>query len=373
MSKNETEVTKERKYSLNQIYFYLTEGCNLACRHCWIAPKYQTGDHKYPTLDLELFRSILKQAKPLELSSVKLTGGEPLLHPQISEILELIRDEDLRLIIETNGVLCTPELAQEIATCKNPFVSVSLDGADAETHEWMRGVTGCFEASLNGIRNLVGAGFKPQIIMSIMRRNKNQMEAVVRLAESLGAGSVKFNIVQPTARGEKMHEQGETLTIEELVELGQWVENTISASTGLRLIYSHPIAFRPLGKMFSNNGDGCGVCGIFGILGVLANGSYALCGIGETVPEFVFGHAGRDRLEDVWENNSVLQEIRDGLPERLEGICCDCLMKNRCLGNCIALNYYRSKSLWAPFWFCEEANAKGLFPETRVHPTTRIS
>ncbi len=362
------EKTGEQEYKLDQIYFYLTEGCNLRCRHCWIVPKYQSGDKSYPSLELELFRSIIQQAKPLGLVGVKLTGGEPLLHPNIHEILDVIRSEELGLTVETNGVLCTPELAEKMrATCENPFVSVSIDGMDAETHEWVRGVEGCFEAALDGIRNLVNAGFKPQIIMSLMKRNKDQIEPVVRMAESLGAGSVKFNLIQPTARGEIMHEADETLSVQELVKLGKWVETTLSKSTDLKLMYSHPAAFKPLSRMLGDNGDGCGSCGIFGILGVLGNGSYALCGIGETVPELVFGHAAKDRLEHVWKNTHILNEIREGLPEKLEGICHDCMMRSVCLGGCIAQNYYRCKSLWAPFWFCEQTNEANLFPETRTY------
>jgi SynChlorMet cassette radical SAM/SPASM protein ScmF len=204
--------------------------------------------------------------------------------------------------------------------------------------------------------------------MTIMRHNKNQMEPVVRLAESLGVASVKLNIVQPTARGERMHDSGEALTIEELVDLGRWVETTFSDSTPLPLYFSHPMAFRPLGKMFGENGDGCSVCGISGILGVLADGSYALCGIGETVPDLVFGHAAPNSLKHVWDNTPVLLEIREGLPRRLEGICGDCLMNEICLGSCIAQNYYTSKSIWAPFWFCQEAQKLGLFPDTRIPP-----
>jgi MoaA/NifB/PqqE/SkfB family radical SAM enzyme len=64
-------------------------------------------------------------------------------------------------------------------------VSVSLDGSDAETHEWVRGVEGCFEAALQGIRNLVAAGIRPQLIMSLMRKNVGQIEPLVRMAESL--------------------------------------------------------------------------------------------------------------------------------------------------------------------------------------------
>lgn len=360
----------QRSSPLNQIYFYLTEGCNLRCRHCWIAPKHQGEGGTHPALDFELFRSIIEQAKPLGLSGVKLTGGEPLLHPQFPEILEVIRTEALGLTVETNGVLCTPEMAAKMAACENPFVSVSLDGADPETHEWVRGIPGCFDAALEGVRNLVEAGFRPQIIMAIMRRNVDQMEAVVRLAEGLGAGSVKFNIVQPTARGEKVHQAGEALRIEELVDLGRWVETTLSAATPLRLVYSHPMAFRPLGKMFGSNGDGCGLCGILGIVGVLANGAYAMCGIGESVPDLVYGHAATDRLEDIWNNTPVLLELREGLPQRFEGICGECLMKGICLGSCVAQNYYRSKNLWAPFWYCEQAYHQGLFPELRIRPKT---
>jgi len=347
------------------IYFYLTEGCNLRCRHCWIEPKFEAGSPRHACLDVDLFRSIIGQAKPLGLSAVKLTGGEPLLHPGIESVLEIVREENLQLTMETNGTLCNPGLARAMASCREPFVAVSLDGADAETHEWVRGVPRCFDAAVAGIRHLAEAGIRPQVIMTVMRCNVAQLEKVVRLAEVLGAGSVKFNIVQPTSRGLKMHRSGETLSVEELVELGERVENELSAGTRLHLFFSHPIAFRPLGRMFGRDSTGCGVCGIHRILGVLADGSYSLCGIGTTVPELVFGHAGLDPLSGVWRENAVLKDIREGLPGRLHGICGDCVMRDICLGSCIAQNYVSSRELWAPFWYCEEAQRAGLFPSSR--------
>ena len=200
---------------------------------------------------------------------------------------------------------CTTELAQAMRSCQNAFVSVSLDAAEARTHEWMRGVKGSFEAAIQGIRNLVKAGLPPQIIMSLVRRNKDQMEAIVRLAETLGAESVKFNVVQPTARGQQMHLQDEVIPIDELIALGAWAEQELGSQTEIRVFYSHPPAFRPLGKMFGQGGDGCSECGVFGILGVLADGSYALCGIGATVPDLVFGHAASDRLDEVWNGTQL--------------------------------------------------------------------
>jgi SynChlorMet cassette radical SAM/SPASM protein ScmF len=299
----------------------------------------------------------------LGLNGIKLTGGEPLLHPQFLQLLEIVRREELGLTVETNGLLCTPEVAAEIAKSPRRFVSVSIDGADAETHEWVRGVEGSFEAACQAVRHLAAAGARPQVIFSVMRGNASQAEAIVRLAEGLGAASVKFNVVQPTARGEKLHQADEALSIAELIALGRRVDMELAPATPLRLFFDYPLAFRPLSRMAG--GDGCSVCGIFGILGVLPTGQYALCGIGEQVPDLVFGMVGADPLEAVWREHPTLNAVRVGLPDDLGGVCAGCLMKHRCLGSCIAQNYYRSGDLFAPFWFCEQAEQAGLFPDSR--------
>ncbi len=350
--------------ALSQLYFYLTEGCNLACRHCWLAPRLDTTGSRYATLPVELFETAVREAKPLGLSGVKLTGGEPLLHPHFLRLLEIVRREELGLTLETNGLLCTREIAAEIARSPKRFVSVSIDGADAETHEWVRGVPGSFKAARQAVKNLVAAGTQPQVIFTVMRSNAGQVEAIAHLAEELGAASIKFNVVQPTARGEKLHEVQKTLNVAELIEFGRHVEQELAPKTRLRVFFDYPQAFRSLSRIAE--GDGCGVCGILGIVGVISSGHYALCGIGEQVSDLVFGEVGKDPLEQVWRENAVLKALREGLPERLEGVCSRCLMKQRCMGSCVAQNYYRNGSLWAPNWFCEQAEEAGLFPSSRL-------
>jgi SynChlorMet cassette radical SAM/SPASM protein ScmF len=349
---------------LNTIYFYLTEGCNLACRHCWMGPRFDVTGNHYPTLPVELFEAAIREAKPLGLSGVKLTGGEPLFHPHFTRLLEIVRREELKLTIETNGLLCTPDIAAEIAKSPNRFISVSIDGTDAATHEWVRGVPGSFAAAQQAVLNLVAAGLRPQIIFTVMRKNAGQVDAMVRMAEELGAASLKFNVVQPTARGENLHETQETLTIGELIALGQHVGQELAPQAKMKLFFHCPAAFRALHSIAS--GEGCDVCVIFNILGVIASGHYALCGIGQQVPELVFGEVGKDPLETVWKENAVLKVLREGLPDRLEGVCSRCLMKQRCRGSCVAQNYYSTGNLWAPYWFCEQVEKEGLFPASRL-------
>ncbi len=366
--KSSPEKTAEQKIltppPLNQVYFYLTRGCNLACRHCWLAPPLDTDGSRYPVLPVELFRQVITEAIPLGLTSVKLTGGEPLLHPEIFKLLRIIREHSINMTMESNGTLCTKEIASAISELENRFVAVSLDGPDAATHEFIRGVKGSFNQTLEGIHNLVDSGTPPQIIMTVMRSNSHGIEDMIRLAERLGASSLKFNILQPTARGKSLGDSGHSLTVKEIIDLGRHITSTLATETDLQLYFDFPAAFRSLNRIAGN--DCGGTCGIFGIMGVIATGHYALCGIGEHIPDLVFGKVVKNTLKDIWDNNPVLQSIRRGIPNKLEGVCGRCLMKQMCLGSCIAQNYYRSGNLWAPHWFCSEAEESGMFPESRL-------
>ena len=352
-------------YYLNTIYFYLTKGCNLRCRHCWIEPEYQ-GKNRLTSsyISKELFQTIIREAKPLGLSGVKLTGGEPLLHPDILNILQIVADEKLSLNIETNGVLCTEEVVEMVKNIPSSFISVSLDSPEEEIHEWVRGVKGSFKGAVNGIKNILNAGVSTQIIMTVMEKNADQIESMVYFAKELGVKSIKFNLVNPTARGEDMHKRGETLQIDRMIDIGHWIDAELAPATEMDLQYSYPFAFRSLSSIFSDSINGR--CGIKNIIGVLGNGKYALCGIGETVEELIFGNAGSDSLEDIWNHNPMLNGIRTGLPVKLEGICGNCIHKEICLASCVASNYYHHRNLFAPFWFCDQAHNLGLFPKSRM-------
>ena len=348
---------------LNSYYVYLTGGCNLACRHCWLSPTFQpdggTGGH----LDYDLFALAIEEGIPLGLQSVKLTGGEPLLHPHLVRMVDLLREKNLRLTIETNGTLLTASLARYLKDQSTlNFISVSLDGANPETHETFRGVKGSFEKACQGIRFLVEVGYRPQVIMGLHAGNENEIESLVRMAEQLGAGSVKLNMVQPIGRGKLMTQRGQALDVLRLIELGKWVDTLQERST-LRLHYSWPIAFYGLNRL--QNLDGYS-CSIFNILGILPDGHLAMCGIGVHVPELCYGMLGRDHIPEIWVSNPLLVELRKSLPVSLEGVCRECIFRDQCVGACVAENYHISGKLGAPFWFCQEARSLGIFPENRL-------
>jgi SynChlorMet cassette radical SAM/SPASM protein ScmF len=350
--------------ALETIYFYLTEGCNLACRHCWLAPAFDPTGRRHATLPVDAFATAIREAKPLGLAGVKLTGGEPLLHPEIMRLLDIVREEELGLTIETNGLLCTPAIADAISHIANRFVSVSIDAATPTTHDRIRGVSGSFDRACAAVKCLVAAGTRPQVIMTIMRSNVGEVDDMIRLAESLGAASLKFNLLQPTERGKRLHDADEAIGVADLIALGRRVDAELARASRIELFFDYPPAFHPLSRIHRR--PGAGACNIHAVLGVLPSGQYALCGIGEVVDDLCFGAVGSVPLAEVWNDNPVLTRVREAIPAQLEGICARCLMKRRCLGACVAQTYYRTGGLVSPFWFCENADRAGLFPTTRM-------
>ena len=345
---------------LKTFYVYLTSGCNCACRHCWIVPA--AAGHGEFLAPVQLRRAI-EQGLTLGLQSLKWTGGEPTLHPQFATMLALQREYGLNASLETNGMLVDPHLAGQLQDAGVESVSVSLDGAQPATHDAIRGVRGGFERTCAGIRALVAAGYRPELILTLQRANVGELEDYPELAAALGAGAVKLNVMQPLLRGAEMIAGGEALGIAEILALGRRLAGEWRERFALPVILDVPLAFRPLGALL--DGTAGGVCDIAHILGILPGGAYALCGIGSQISELVMGRIDEVDLARVWRDHPLLQRLRRGLPGELQGICAACLMKAACRGSCVAANYKESGDLFAAHWFCREADRQGFFPVSR--------
>jgi SynChlorMet cassette radical SAM/SPASM protein ScmF len=346
---------------LTSLYLYVAGSCNLACRHCWITPTYQPEGNGGQFIKLEHVRKAIREARPLGLRSIKLTGGEPTLHPQFRELVTLIVDAKLAISIETNGLLIDTALAEFLKLKGVSFVSVSLDGADTETHEGLRGVPGCYERTVAGIKNLVAAGLRPQMICTLHRGNIFQVGEVAKLAESLGCESVKFNIAMQMGRGERFAaDQG--LAVPEIIDLYRHIEGELVPQSKVPIHFDIPFAFYPIRKLLDNS---LGRCAIRNILGMLASGNLSMCGVGVTIPELIYGHIETDDLCEIWCHSPGLTLLREQIPAQLEGICEQCLHRDICLGECVANNFHSARTLNAPYQFCTIAETLGLFPASR--------
>jgi SynChlorMet cassette radical SAM/SPASM protein ScmF len=305
------------------------------------------------------------EGKKLGLCQAKLTGGEPLLHPQFIEIVDFFHEQEMPLNMETNGTLVDRDTAVHLKKKSGVYhISVSIDSPRPEYHDWFRGVEGAFDKAVQGVKHLVAAGFQPQIIMCPHQGNLHEIDDMVQLAADLGAGSVKFNPVNGVGRGRFLKEKGDSLGFDEIMDLVRYINNDLQDRSPIKLISILPPALHPVGEML-RRGSHCGACGVMNILGFLGSGEMALCGIGSTVPELCFGTLGKDDLADVWINHPKLKELREGLTGQYPGICGDCIHSSGCFMHCVAQNYVENGELISPDPMCMEADNLGLFPDSR--------
>lgn len=342
---------------LSVLYLYVTNRCNLSCAHCWI----DSGCQKNEFIEVEQLKNVLDTMLKLGLRQVNITGGEPLLHEKLLEIVKMFYENNVVMYLNTNGTLLTKEKSCELGKFKNYlYCSVSVDGALEETHDAIRGCKGAYNKAVTGIKELLNNQIPCEVIYTIQKRNLHELEEVIMLANQIGINILRINFLQ-YGTGDRINdlkkEEG-NLSIFEILELNDRIQELAKRSR-IRITTNLPYSFYAPQEIINLQNR---TCGIKHAIGILPDGSVSLCGVGELKQDLVMGNIKTDSLEKIWENNKVIRYIRDNLPERLEGVCGKCCLKTVCCGYCIAQNYMDTSSLNASYNLCEELYAKGMFP-----------
>jgi AdoMet-dependent heme synthase len=189
-------ISNENKPRL--IFWEVTKGCNLRCIHCRASATELSSPRDLTTRTaLGIIDQIAEAAKPI----LVLSGGEPLYRSDIFQLATYARDKGLRVALATNGTLVTKEIARMIVDAGIKRVSISLDGADAVTHDTFRSIPGAFDAAVQGLRNLKALGMSVQINMTIARHNAKQLPDVLELAKTIGADALHTFLLVPVGCG----------------------------------------------------------------------------------------------------------------------------------------------------------------------------
>lgn len=162
---------------LDTIYWEVSARCNLSCKHC-----YQGGSKNKKELDLEESLSKVDNFFRNGVTTLLLTGGEPLLNPNIFEIIKRSRDYGIDTAVLTNGTLISKDCASRIADSNPNTIQISLDGLN-ETHDFIRGA-GCFKKIEHAINNLSKAGVYPSMKLTINKYNYPHVYEVVEYCKN---------------------------------------------------------------------------------------------------------------------------------------------------------------------------------------------
>ena len=174
--------------------------CNLRCVHCYS----HSRDTEYTgELTTEEGFSLLEDLAAFGVPVILFSGGEPLMRPDILELIARARELGLRAVISTNGTLITDETAAALKTADLSYVGVSLDGL-RDTNDRFRGVVGAFDMALSGIRTCRRAGIKVGLRFTMNRRNVSDIGGIFDLIEREGIPRVCFYHLVYAGRGSKL-------------------------------------------------------------------------------------------------------------------------------------------------------------------------
>ena len=188
----------KKEYTPRLIFWEVTKGCNLRCIHCRATATELMSPADLPTgKALNIISQIADFASPI----LVLSGGEPLYRHDIFQLAEYATSRGLRTALATNGTLVTKDIAERIKKAGIKRVSISLDGADAATHDSFRGIPGAFDAAIYGMRNLQQLDVSVQINTTIARHNAHQLPDVLDLARRLGADALHTFLLVPVGCG----------------------------------------------------------------------------------------------------------------------------------------------------------------------------
>lgn len=178
------------------IVWYITNQCNLRCRHC-----FQNAHTTH--MELSIAERAIDVFKQNYVHSIALSGGEPLLHPNFIVIADKIVKNNINLNVATNGLLLHSPNYQAYNWEKINALQISLEGASAETNDFVRG-HGTFDKIIKAIHwfttNYSG---RVQTIVSctLNRRNIDEAWDIKELVASLSVDCLRFAIFSPTGMG----------------------------------------------------------------------------------------------------------------------------------------------------------------------------
>jgi heme b synthase len=323
---------------LNMIAWEVTRSCNLNCVHCRAAASCGPYSGELSTQkSFQLIDEIAAMSSPV----IILTGGEPLLRPDIFDIASYGTNKGLRMVMATNGTLVTPAVAKKMMESGIKRVSISIDGKDAASHDNFRQEKGAFDKAMTGLVALKDAGIEFQINTTITTANLNQIKDILELAKKLGAAAHHIFLLVPTGRGKEL--AGQAITAADYEETLLWFhQESLDCSIQLKATCA-PHYFRILHQQKEKGKERKKPTGHFHEMTRGCLGGISFCfisHIGQVQPcgylELDCGNVQKQSFAEIWEKSEVFRNLRD--LSKYGGKCGKCEFIKVC-GGCRARAY----------------------------------
>lgn len=313
---------------------YMTRRCNLRCIYCFADARYvrrAAAPTGVPATRTGGVLAIVDQILALDLRRILITGGEPLLAPDLVEVIGRFSARGVRVQLATNAALLDDSLAGRLREVGLRDVQAKLDSSEPAIQDELCGVRGSFDTLINGIRILKAHSFVTSVASVVTARNVRTIPRVVELCAELGVDEVRprpysAGIWALAGRGgEALHASADDIAWLEarLAELRERYRGTMIVK---------PMALDPLRRKPEHALPAC--TGMMCSCTILDNGLVVPCEtLADFAEEFVMGDATQQPLVDIWASERTQAWLRRERP-RIDGPCRSCAEFARCKGGC---------------------------------------
>jgi Fe-coproporphyrin III synthase len=329
------------------VFWNLTDRCNLSCTHCYS----RSGPGRTTEGELttgEAF-GVIDDLADMGVPLILFTGGEPLMRADLFELAAHAWSRGLRMALSTNGTLITPDIARRIKESGIEYAGISLDGANAKTHDRFRNFPGAFDQTLRAFSACMEAGLRCGVRVTLTKENCHELEALVDLSISLGASRFCLYWLVPTGRGSESYARlqlDRDEVIEALSLLYRKAKETDPAAMEFLTVDAPQDCIHLLASMEKDGSEdladarelleslkgGCSAG--TRVANIDTRGNVYPCQFARS-PEFLVGNI-RDRpFSKIWadQENPVLARFREK-DARFGGRCAGCNYRDLCGGGC---------------------------------------
>jgi putative heme d1 biosynthesis radical SAM protein NirJ2 len=310
------------------ISWNITKACNLKCEHCY----RDAGQPQKDELTLEEGKKLLFDLKELGFRIIIFSGGEPLLREELYEWIKYANSLGLISVIGTNGTMIDLKTAQRLKDAGLKRAGISLDSVNKEKHDRFRCVQGCWEKSIQGMKNCKQVGLEFQVHTTVTTKNISEVLEITDFAQELGAAAHHIFFLVPTGRGKDiddvipMPEEYEQL-LSQILDKQKNVDielKPVCAPQFMRIAVEKKIKTRFSKGCLSGVSYAC----------ILPNGDVHPC----PYMPIHLGNVRKEGFKKIWQENKVLKDLRK---MDWKGKCGICEYKKMCSG-CRATAYFQS-------------------------------
>ena len=180
-----------------------TNACNMYCAHCY----RDAGCRAEEELNTEEGKKLLSEIAKAGFKIMIFSGGEPLMRPDILELVKYASDLHMIPVFGTNGTLITLDMAKKLKEAGARAMGISLDSLDPKKHDKFRSFPGGWEGAVQGMKNCAAVGLPFQIHTTVMDWNQGELEAMTDFAVEIGAKAHHFFFLVPTGRAKTIEEE----------------------------------------------------------------------------------------------------------------------------------------------------------------------